>query len=64
MKCFWCKGEIEPFVIPEYEGCWGEKKVTVKNVDCNKCVECGEIVFTAKQARELQIRVGWEMSAK
>lgn len=41
MTCFTCKGNLEKSTttyMTEYDGCY----IIIKNVPCNKCMQCGE----------------------
>lgn len=41
MTCFSCKGDVEKSTttyMTEYNGCF----ITIKNVPCSKCSQCGE----------------------
>jgi len=41
MTCFTCKGNLEKSTttyMTEHDGCY----IIIKNVPCNKCIQCGE----------------------
>lgn len=41
MTCFTCKGNLEKSTttyMTEHDGCY----IIIKNVPCNKCMQCGE----------------------
>ena len=47
MRCYFCKGELRPGrTAITFEA--GEHVITVKNIPCDKCVQCGEPVLTGE----------------
>lgn len=45
MKCFYCKGDLDNYFTTHFTEL-GNCIVSIKNVPCLKCRQCGEIVLT------------------
>ena len=56
MKCFYCKGTLSAgstaHVVNTDEGV-----IVIRNVPCEKCDQCGEIVFTGAVMKQLEAMV-------
>ena len=53
MKCFFCKGELENSTtthVVTLAGCI----IIVKNVPCDRCVQCGETFFSDDVTERLE----------
>ena len=54
MTCFYCKGNMKPDTTTYMEDL-GNCIVIIKNVPCNKCTQCGEVVYAASVMEKIDI---------
>jgi len=54
MKCYSCKGgKLENSTTSDFNDLAGQI-IIVKNVPCQKCLQCGEIVFNFKTGERIE----------
>lgn len=53
MTCFYCKGDMIESTTTYMEDL-GDCIVIIKNVPCNKCTQCGEVVYSGIVVREIE----------
>ncbi|MDQ7827221.1 MAG: type II toxin-antitoxin system MqsA family antitoxin [Candidatus Eremiobacteraeota bacterium] len=52
-KCYFCKGRLEEKRI-EFDGRWGQKRVILKDVPAEVCMQCGEQYFSPEVSRTME----------
>ena len=57
MTCFYCKGNMKPDTTTYMEDL-GNCIVIIKNVQCNKCTQCGEITYSGVTIKQIEDIVG------
>ena len=53
MTCFFCKGDMADSVTNNFITLDSGTMLIVKNVPCQKCTQCGEVVYEGKVAAQL-----------
>ena len=52
--CFYCKGDLQPGTttyMTEHNGCY----IIIKNVPCNKCMQCGEEYLNGITLQKIEV---------
>lgn len=53
MTCFFCKGSMENTTTTHVVEI-GERVIIIKHVPCQKCKQCGEVVYTGSVVERLE----------
>lgn len=53
MTCFFCKGTMEDSTTTHVVEI-GDRIIIIKNVPCQKCTKCGEVVYSGSVAERLE----------
>ncbi|MCM1335668.1 MAG: type II toxin-antitoxin system MqsA family antitoxin [Bacteroides sp.] len=53
MTCFFCKGSMEQSTTTHVVES-GERVIVIKHVPCQKCRQCGEVVYSGSVAERLE----------
>lgn len=51
--CYFCKGRIEEKLV-EFDGKWGQKRIIIRDVPAEVCIQCGEQYFSPEVSRRLE----------
>lgn len=54
IMCFYCKGDLQPGTttyMTELNGCY----IIIKNVPCNKCMQCGEEYLNGITLQKIEV---------